>query len=178
MKHKDKYEELYAYIDKIKDKRHDSGVEHDIKIKQSDRVRKHKLYALYKYLYHWEFLWNIIRNTEFKPDLVGFYIFKYKQDYFTKTRLIESFTPLNECYACSNARCYCGNACVLDGFAWNIEGSFVQYGCETDKDSSYYGFSNHQQNKSVVVNSCARMIADIKEAIKHYENLNRRSYNG
>jgi len=138
-----------------------------------DRVAqrvKHTLYALYKCLYHWEFM--CATGTMRKREFWGCRYFKQVKYYYI---------PVAECYTCANmisnaassALAYTTGGCrrcALTGFAWYKE-------CTSWRSSLYADWqrANTDADRAIYAQ---KMVDAIKEAIKYHEMRRLRKYNG
>lgn len=139
-------------------------------IMRAAKKTRHSLYALYKCLYHWEFMCA--------PGITE------KESFWdTRRNARLEYRPPSECYACANAiannsskiRLYC-EKCILIGFAWSsrcvyntAEGVPLRYYSFYMKWIESYGKQQYYAQK---------MVDAIKKAIKFHEMKRLRKYNG
>lgn len=138
-------------------------------IRRAEKKTRHDLYALYKCLYHWEFMCapGITEKESF-------------WDFRKQARLV--YRPVSECYACANAiannnsktRLYC-NKCILIGFAWN---PYCLYNKEGETSVSYSLYMEWTRSYEKQQYYAQKMVVAIKEAIKFHEMKRLRKYNG
>jgi len=138
-------------------------------IRRAEKKTRHDLYALYKCLYHWEFMCapGITEKESF-------------WDFRKQARLV--YRPVSECYACANAmannssktRLYC-NKCILIGFAWNPYCLYSEDGVTFGFYSFFMKWTKRYENQQYYAQ---KMVDAIKEAIKFHEMKRLRRYNG
>ena len=138
----------------------------------SDRAAKrvkHTLYALYKCLYHWEFM----HATGEKRKRAFWWCRYFKQVKYY-------YIPVSECYTCANMLSNAASSslayspsgcrlCALTGFAWKKE-------C-TESSSIYKDWLNSHYEADRIMYA-QKMVDAIKVAIKYYEMKRLRRYNG